>query len=146
MRTLVVSLSFLVFWGSAAFAAEDPIAVRQSLMQANAAASGAASAMLNGDMEYNPVVAKASIATFNAVAHAIGNFFPEGSDTGDTAAAPVIWEDPQAFRAQLGEFQTAVANAVEASGSDGPADLDSFRDAVMPVMAICSDCHGTFRQ
>lgn len=145
MKKIAISFSFLLFSAAAVTAADDPIAVRQALMQANAASAGAASAMLKGEMDYNPVVAKAAIATFHSTAEAMGDFFPEGSNVGETRAAPAIWENPDAFRETLAKFRTDAAAAVEASGRDGPADLEAFRLAVMPVFSNCSACHENFR-
>ena len=145
MKKIAISLSFLLFSAAAVTAADDPIAVRQALMQANAASAGAASAMLKGEMDYNPVVAKAAIATFHSTAEAVGDFFPEGSDTGETKAAPAIWENPDAFQETLAKFKADAAAAVEASGRDGPAELEAFRQAVMPVLSNCSGCHEDFR-
>lgn len=145
MKKIAISLSFLLFSAAAVTAADDPIAVRQALMQANAASAGAASAMLKGEMDYNPVAAKAAIATFHSTAEAVGDFFPEGSDTGETKAAPAIWENPDAFQETLAKFKADAAAAVEASGRDGPAELEAFRQAVMPVLSNCSGCHEDFR-
>lgn len=145
MTKYAVFLSALLLSTAAVTAADDPIAVRKALMQANAASAGAASAMLKGEMDYNPVVAKAVIATFNATANAVADFFPEGSDTGETRASPAIWENPEGFQETAAKFQVDAAAAVEASGRDGPADLEAFRQAVTPVLSNCNACHENFR-
>ncbi|MCT7373464.1 c-type cytochrome [Chelativorans salis] len=149
MKRFVVScsaLSALFITAAAVTAADDPVAVRKALMQSMAASAATSGAMLKGELDYNPVVAKAALATFNATAHAYGDYFPGGSETGgDTTAAPEIWKDPEGFQEALGKFQTDVAAALEASGKDGPADLAAFQQAVGPVLTNCRSCHEDFR-
>ncbi len=146
MKKLALAVSALAFSAAAAFAADDPIAARKALMGANGAAAGVSAAMMKGDLDYNPAVAKAAIATFNAVAHSVGAFFPEGSDMGaDTTASPKIWEDMAGFETQLAKFQADAAAAMQASGKDGPADLDAFKAAVGPVFGNCKSCHESWR-
>lgn len=127
-------------------AADDPIAVRQALMESNGASAGASGAMLKGEMDYNPAVAKAAINALHATALAFGDYFPEGSETGgDTTASPKIWEDMEGFQEAVTKFQTDAAAAVEASGKDGPADLEAFKAAITPVLGNCKGCHEDFR-
>jgi len=145
MKRLVLSLSAFLLTTAAVTAADDPIAVRQAIMQAVAASAGTSSAMIKGELEYNPAVAKAAIATFNAAAQSYGEFFPEGSNTGDTEASPAIWENPEGFQQALAKFQSDAANAMNASGREGPADLAAFRSAVTPVLSNCTSCHENFR-
>ncbi len=145
MRRLAIAIVGIVAASSAVFASDDPIATRKSLMDSNAAAAGAAAGMLKGDIPYNPAVAKAAIMALNATAHAYGDYFPEGSDMGNTSASPKIWEDMDGFKQKLGDFQTAVASAVDASGRSGPADLDTFKAAISPVFQTCNACHEAYR-
>ncbi|WP_157015051.1 c-type cytochrome [Mesorhizobium xinjiangense] len=146
MKLLLIPAAVLALSASAVTAADDPIAVRQALMQANAGAAGLSGAMLKGELDYNPAVAKAAIATFNAVASSYGHYFPEGSEgNGETTASPKIWEDMAGFQEAVGKFETDAAGAVEASGKDGPADLDTFKAAVGPVLGNCKSCHESFR-
>ena len=74
-----------------AVAAEDPIAVRQALMGSNGAAGAVAGAMLKDELAYSPVVGKSVIASLNATALAVGDFFPEG--TLDPARSEASAED-----------------------------------------------------
>jgi cytochrome c556 len=145
MKRLAIALVGIVFASSVVFASDDPIATRKSLMDSNAAAAGVAAGMLKGDIPYDPAVAKAAIMALNATAHAYGDYFPEGSDMGNTSASPKIWEDMAGFKQKLGDFQTAVASAVDASGRSGPADIDAFKTAIGPVFGTCKSCHEAYR-
>jgi cytochrome c556 len=130
---------------TAAMAANDPIETRKDLMEANGAAAAVAAAMLKGELDYNPAVAKSAIRTLDATAHAFGAFFPEGSDKGDTKASPKIWGDMAGFQKHLAKFQADADAAAKASGKDGPADLAAFKAAITPVFGNCKSCHQDFR-
>ncbi len=145
MNKLSLAVSVIVFSATAAMAADNPIATRKSLMDANSAAAGMAAAMMKGDIDYNPTIAKSAIMTLHAVAHSYGAFFPEGSDNGDTKASPKIFTDRAGFDAALAKFQADTDAAAKASGKDGPADLAAFKAAMGPVFGNCKSCHQDYR-
>ncbi|NVK33159.1 MAG: cytochrome c [Rhodobacteraceae bacterium] len=145
MRRLVLTAALAAFSFTAAHAADDPIKVRKSIMQSVGGAAGLAGGMMKGSVPYSPAAGKAAIATFNAAAMSFGSFFPEGSDSGDTTAAPAIWSDADGFKESLAKFASATTAAAAASGREGPADLDAFKEAVMPILSNCKSCHQTFR-
>jgi cytochrome c556 len=145
MKKFALAVSAIVLMATSASAADDPIATRKALMDANGAAAGVSAAMLKGDLDYNPAVAKAAIMTLRAVSHSYGAFFPAGSDKGNTKASPKIWEDATGFQKELGEFQEHADAAAQASGKDGPADLAAFKAAVTPIFNDCKDCHQNYR-
>src|SRR5690606_38821056 len=109
--------------------AASHIAARKGLMQANGAAAAVSGAMIKGDLAYNPAVAKSAIATFRAVSLSLPHHFPEGSSGEGSRAAPAIWERPDDFAAVVQRLQEHTAAAVEASGKDGPADVQAFQAA-----------------
>lgn len=130
----------------AAIAAEDPIAVRKALMQANGNAAAIAGGVMKGELDYNPVVGRSVIASMHAAAVAFGDYFPEGTaDDERTTAAPKIWEDMAGFQEKLAGFQEVTAAAVEASGENGPPDSAAFQAAMVPVLDTCKGCHETYR-
>jgi cytochrome c556 len=146
MRKLPLVAAALGALAAPALGADDPIAVRQALMDANGGAAAVAGAIMKEEIAYEPVVGKAVILAFSASAHTFGDFFPEGSDDAARSdAAPAIWQDGAGFEAELETFETAVAAAVEASGRNGPADKAAFATAVQPIMKSCGSCHETYR-
>ena len=70
-----------------------------------------------------------------------GDLFPEGSDTGDTEAAPEIWLDREGFNQALQEWADATAAALEAA----PATLDDAKPVLGGVFKTCKNCHDTYR-
>ena len=146
MRKLPVVIGALAALAIPAFAADDPIATRQALMDNNGAAAGLAGAVMKDEVAYSPPIGKSVIQALNATALAYGDFFPEGSaDAARSKASPKIWEDMAGFQAAIAKFQQDAAVAVEASGRDGPADKAAFTAAVQPVLGNCKSCHEAYR-
>ena len=132
--------------GSIAQASDDPIATRQAIMSSVGAAAGLGGGLMKGEIAYSPAAGKAAIATMNAAALTFGDYFPAGSDQGETGAAAAIWEDPDGFSAELAKFADATAKAFDASGKDGPVDVEAFKAAMGPVFGSCKSCHETYRK
>lgn len=143
MRRLIAGLAALsvVALAAGAYAVEDPIFTRQSLMDANGAAAGAGAAMLKGDAPFNDAVAKSVFQTMHAVAYTYGDYFPADSNTGKTKASPKIWEDAAGFAAALQQFQKDTDAAIAAK----PADLEAFKAAFGQVAGNCKSCHDKYR-
>lgn len=146
MRKLSGLLGAFAVAGTAAVAADDPVATRIALMDSNGAATALAGGMLKQQVPYSPAAGKAAIAAWEAVAVAVGSFFPEGSEgTGHSKASPKIWEDRAGFEADLAKFREATAAAMKGVGEDGPPDLVAFQKLAQPVMGTCKTCHETYR-
>lgn len=145
MKKFLVVATTLTALTVPAFATEDVIATRKTLMQSNAASAGLAGGMLKQEIPYSPAAARAVLASLAATAMAYGDYFPEGSDVGDTRASPKIWEDAAGFAAELEKFQTSSIAAYTAAGREGPADLETFQASVVPVLDSCKTCHETYQ-
>ena len=124
-----------------ASAAEDPILTRKKLMQANGGAAGIAQGMIKGEIPFSPVLAESALRTFNAVAYSAGDYFPAGSDKGDTRASPKIWEEMAEFQEYLGNFQ----KATDAGRAAKPETLEAFQAAMGDIGKACGACHEDFR-
>ena len=145
MRRLPILIGALAL-ATTAYAADDPIAARQALMDNNGAAAALAGGMMKDEVRLQPGGRQGGDPGLSATAHAVGSFFPEGSaDPARSKASPKIWEDAAGFQAALAKFGTDVAAAQEASGKDGPADKAAFAAAVQPVMGNCKSCHEAYR-
>lgn len=145
MKRLSLCLGAFVALSLPVLAATDPISVRKALMDGIAADAGVAGGVMKGEIAYSPAVGKAVIESMKGAALAYGEFFPEGSDTGDTKASPKIWSDRAGFDAELAKFQQALLAAGEASGREGPADQAAFAAAIQPAFASCKSCHEAYR-
>ena len=143
MRRLIVGLAALSVAAvtAAAYATEDPIQTRKWLMDSNGAAAGAGAAMLKEETPFHPGVANSVFQMMHAVAYSYGDYFPAGSDAGDTKASPKFWEDAAGFAAALAKFQQDTDAAIAAK----PADLEAFKVAFGQVTGNCKACHDAFR-
>lgn len=127
-------------------AADDPIAVRQALMDSNGAAAGLATGVLKGEIAYDPAIGKAAIRAVAATSAAVGSFFPAGSaDPARSHASPKIWDDAAGFADQLAKFKAATDGALKVSGRSGPADSEAFAAAMAPVFDSCKSCHQGYK-
>ena len=143
MRRLIIGLVAFAVAGVAvsAYAMEDPIKTRRWLMDANGGAAGAGAAMMKEEVPFNAAIAKSVFLTMHAVAYSYGDYFPEGSGTGDTKAGPKIWEDAAGFAAALAKFQQDTDAALAAD----VADLEAFKTSFGTVAGNCKSCHDVFR-
>ncbi|MCB1370968.1 MAG: cytochrome c, partial [Rhodobacteraceae bacterium] len=134
MKSLAIAIAAAAVAALPALGAEDPIAVRQALMDSNNAAAAVAGGVLKGELAYSPVVGQSVIYAMSATAAAYGDFFPDGSeDAARSRASPKIWQDMAGFQAQIDKFKEATAKAREISGKDGPPDIDAFKAAMGPI-------------
>lgn len=143
MPRLIVGIAALsvVAVTAAAYATQDPIMTRKALMDANGAAAGAGGAMMKEEAPFNAAVAKSIFMTMRAVSYSYGDYFPAGSDQGDTKASPKIWEDAAGFAAALTKFQQDAEAALAADVKD----LEAFKAAFGQVAGNCKGCHDAFR-
>jgi cytochrome c556 len=123
-----------------AYANEDVIKMRQALMGANGQAIKIVVTMARGDMDFDPVVAVAALKTIANDAAEFPDFFPVGSETGDTKAGAAIWSDNEGFRAASAKLQ-ADANA----GAEAATTLEGLQGALGTVGSNCQACHETYR-
>jgi cytochrome c556 len=126
---------------TAASATDDPIETRKQLMQINGAGMGAIQGMVKGEIPFDPRIAMAALQGFEGVSYAFGDYFPEGSDQGDTRASPKIWEEMEHFQEYLTDLREGAATAVAAK----PATLEDLQAVLGPIGDACGDCHEDFR-
>lgn len=141
MRKLVLAISMLALVGSAAFA--DPILDRQLLMKERGKIAGGLSKVVNGQEPFEAAAVLTALQALQANAEKFNAeaMFPAGSDTGDTAAAPKIWEDKAGFNAAEDKLLADVKAAVAAP----PADVDALTTQLNTIGGDCGTCHQTYR-
>lgn len=125
----------------AVFAADDVIAQRKALMKANGAAAKTASEMINGTTPFDAAAAAAAARKIASDLETFPTLFPEGSDQGDTTAAPAIWTNMDGFKAAAAKT-VADANAAADAAAQG---ADAFKTAFAVVGGDCGSCHREFR-
>ncbi|MBZ9669499.1 c-type cytochrome [Mesorhizobium sp. ES1-3] len=141
MRKLVIAISMLAFAASAAFA--DPILDRQALMKERGKIVGGLSKVVKGEEPFDAaaVLTQLQALQANAEKFDVEALFPKGSDTGDTTAAPKIWEDMAGFKATEDKY---LAN-VKATVATAPADVDALKKQIGTIGSDCGTCHQGYR-
>ncbi|MBZ9965084.1 c-type cytochrome [Mesorhizobium sp. BR1-1-2] len=141
MRKLVIAISMLAFAGSAAFA--DPILHRQALMKERGKIVGGLSKVVKGEEPFDAAAVLTALQALQANAEKFDAdvLFPAGSDTGDTTAAPKIWQDMAGFKATEDKYLANVKAAVAAA----PADVDSLKTQIGVIGSDCGTCHKGYR-
>lgn len=125
-----------------ALASENPVESRQTLMRANGAAAKVSSEMLRGNIPFDQAIANLALRAFDATATNYGDYFPEGSNIGDTNAADAVWEDRAGFDAALSKFKSDVSAAIASK----PDNLDAFQASMGTVFSNCKGCHQKYQK
>jgi cytochrome c556 len=143
MKPFIPVIAACVVAGFAAtvLAQADVIAERKALMRANGAAAKTASEMISGAKPYDAAAAAQAARTIAEDMDKFPTLFPEGSDQGDTSAAPAIWEKMDAFKAAAAK----AANDARVAETAAAQGLDAFKMAFADVGENCQSCHGEFR-
>lgn len=141
MKKLFLGISILALTSVVALA--GPIDDRKALMKSFGKAVGGLAPIAQGKAPFDAAAVAAGLATLNeaAMKFDVAALFPAGSDTGDTAAAPKIWEDMPGFTAAADKYKADVAAAVAAPA----ADLPAFQAQFEAITKNCGACHGTYR-
>lgn len=141
VKVALMAVAFGAGLVSMAFAADDPIQARKALMKNNAEAAKVAFGMMQGKLPYDATQAAAAMKALQDDMVAFPTLFPEGSDKGDTAASPAIWQNMEDFKAHAAKL-AADAKVAEAAAPDG---LDAFKAALVAVGQDCGSCHELYR-
>lgn len=137
----VVAACAVAGFTATVLAQADVIAERKALMRANGAAAKTASEMISGAKPYDAAAAALAARTIAEDMDKFPTLFPEGSDQGDTSAAPAIWEKMDAFKAAAAK----AANDARVAETAAAQGLDAFKMAFADVGENCQSCHGEFR-
>lgn len=116
---------------------------RQSYFTLVAMNFGPIGAMVKGEMPWDD----AMIKTFSDELAALGSMdvsraFAPGSEKGTTRAKPGIWENPDDFKAKLGDMRTATATLQQAVAS---GDKKAIAEATGTTGKACKSCHDEYK-
>lgn len=141
MRNLILAISTVSIVSTAALA--DPIADRKAIMKERGNLAGGLVAITKGEKPFDAAAVLTVLKGLQANSEKlnIDALFPAGSDKGDTAASPKIWEDMAGFKVAHEKEKVAVAAAVAAA----PQNLDGLKVQLGKIGSACAGCHETFR-
>ena len=138
-RIMFLALALSVGLG-AAWADSDAIATRRALMKQDGQTSKAIFDMLKGNAPFDLAAVQKALVTYQDIAAKAPALFPPDSKTGDTNAAPAIWDNMADFTAQFAQFG-ADAKAASAAITDEA----SFKANMPKVFAHCGGCHEKYK-
>jgi cytochrome c556 len=138
-RSLFIAIALA--FASPLLAGDDPRHERHELMEGVGDAAKPIGQMLKGERDFDADVVMASLKTFDKAAAQFGELFPPGSDTGDTEAAPAIWEDRAGFDKALAAWSDAVDAAIAAN----PQSVEETKPVAGPIFNACKACHDDYR-
>jgi cytochrome c556 len=141
MKKLLIALSLTAMAATASYA--DPYADRSAIMKAIGKAVGSVAPIAKGGAPFDATAVAAAFTEISTQAAKVDvtAMFPEGSNTGESTAAPKIWEDMAGFTAAMDKFKTEAAAAAGAN----PADLAAFQAEFGKLTKNCGACHETYR-
>jgi cytochrome c556 len=141
MKLALMLAASLAMVAVPALAQDGPIETRQKMMKSVGGATKAGGDMLKGAAPFDADKAAGVFKTMNDVASKYANYFPAGSDSATSEAAPAIWAKPAEFKAAVAKFEKDSAAAMAAK----PATLAAFGQQFGMVTANCKSCHEAFR-
>lgn len=130
----------LLSLGAVAVAEGDAIKTRQQAMKDNGAAMKAIKAVIEANGAAADVVAPAQKIAANGAM--IPDLFPQGSDQGDTAAKPEIWQNWDDFKSKADSLKMEADMLVSAAQS---GDLATVKAQFEKVGAACGGCHKVYK-
>lgn len=119
----------------------DPVAMREKLMEQNGKDAKLGGQMLKGEVPFDAAKAQGIFASMHGVATKFGNYFPAGSNSAKSEAAPAVWTKPAEFKAAVAKFEKDTAAAMAAKVST----KEAFGQQFGMVTANCKSCHEAFR-
>jgi len=138
MKRFVVATVLVAFGATAAFA--GAIEDRRALMKDGVAATTKTlTGYAKGETPFDAAKVKELLKVYVDASAKLPTLFPDDSKTGDTTAAPKIWEDMAGFKAAAAKFGT------DATAAEAATDTASFAKAFGVITANCGSCHGTYR-
>jgi cytochrome c556 len=137
----VCTAAVLTVGGVAAWAADDVLDKREANMKEMGKSLKAIKGIIDAGGDAADVVAPANKIV--EVAGLIPSLFPQGSDQGDTAALPVIWEKWDTFTKNADNLKNEATMLVSASQS---GDLATVRAQFEKTAKQCGTCHKEFKK
>jgi len=145
--TSILLAASVVAFSAPAFAQfakpDDAIKYRKNALFVMQQNFGRVAGMASGKVPFDAKVAAESAATAEFVGKLPWVAFVDGTDKGDTRAAPEIWKDRAKFNGYAEKMQTEMAKLSVAAKA---GNLDGIKAAVQATGGTCKSCHDAFRK
>ncbi len=137
---VLVAAALVSIGVTAAVAQSSSIKARQDVFKTFGAASRPVGLMLRGEQPFDLAVVQASLKVFAEGSAKLPALFPTDSQTGDTKALPLIWQEKDKFNALFSKFEADSKAAMTSISNEA-----SFKTAMPTVLGSCGTCHNAYR-
>lgn len=138
---VVPFLAIAAITSNIAFAADDPVVLRQQLMKQNGQAAKLGYMMIKGKVPFDAAAAATAMNEIATDMETFPSLFPPGSDTGKTTASSDIFANTDDFKALAAKLG-ADAKAAATAAASGP---EAFAAAFDAIDQDCGGCHRKYR-
>lgn len=121
---------------------EDLIKYRQNVMKSSGANAAAATAIVQGKVEFKDRLRDHAQALVTSTKN-IPALFPKGSDFGDTEALDAVWKKPDDFAKRAKDSQ---AKAIAFQKAVAANDTKAYAAKLKDVADSCKACHKDYRK
>ncbi len=139
---LAAAVGAALFLGAAASDMQDVIEYRKDVMLGMATHLSALTELLAGDIEFDERHLQTQAMSLGLNAQLVSSLFPPGSETGETAALPGIWQRPEQFLARAEAAEREGRNLAAAAES---GDREFMAQSLKRLADACRNCHREFR-
>lgn len=126
---------------TAVFAQDGTHEARSALMKKVGGSAGALAAIAKGEKPYDAEVVKTALTTISQTAKVFPDQFKPGTETGDKAASPKIWENMDDFKARAAKLGTDAETIL----AQLPTDAAGVGGALKTLGGNCGGCHENYR-
>jgi cytochrome c556 len=137
---LLVAAALVSVGVTTAVAQSAAIQARKDVLKTFGPASRAPGLMLRGEQPFDLAAVQASLKVFADGAPKLPALFPADSQTGDTKALPVIWQEKDKFNAIFAKLEADSKAAMTAITNEA-----TFKTEMPKVLGNCGVCHNTYR-
>lgn len=121
---------------------QSVIDYRKDVMLSMAAHLSALTGLLAGEMDFDQSHVEAQAKSLGVNAQLVSTLFPPGSDLGETAALPTIWQRPEQFLSRAEAAEREGRNLVAAAET---GDREFMVQSLKRLADACRNCHRAFR-
>ncbi|ULR42993.1 cytochrome c [Rhizobium sp. K102] len=122
-------------------AAEGTHDSRVALMKKIGGSAGALAGIAKGEKPYDAETVKTALATIATTSKVFPDQFKPGTETGDEAVSPKVWENMDDFKARAAKLSADAETAL----AQLPADAAAVGATMNTLGANCAGCHKAYR-
>ncbi len=137
---LVVAAVLVSVGVTAAVAQSSAIEARKEILKTFGPASRAPGLMLRGEAPFEMAAVQAALKVFAEGAPKLPALFPNDSQTGDTKALPLIWQEKDKFNAIFTKMEADSKAAMVSITNEA-----TFKTEMPKVLGNCGTCHTSYR-